>query len=142
MGSTGERVYAGGTFDLLHPGHIRFLEACASHGTLIVSLNTDEFAARYKRAPIQTLEERLAVMGALRCVSELMVNLDGEDSRPAIVAAGASMVAHGSDWTGEALMRQMGFDQKWLDEHGVRMLYVDTVGGTSTSDLIARCKAS
>jgi len=35
-------VYVGGTFDLFHYGHARFLEECAKHGKVIVAINTDD----------------------------------------------------------------------------------------------------
>ena len=39
----GLSVYTGGTFDLYHAGHARFLARCAELGSVVVSLNTDEF---------------------------------------------------------------------------------------------------
>ena len=51
----GQIVYTGGTFDLLHSGHIRFLKACrrlvGADGEVVVSLNTDAFIEAYKGKP-------------------------------------------------------------------------------------------
>jgi len=44
-------VYTGGTFDLFHAGHSRFLARCAQLGDVVVSLNTDEFIEEYKGKP-------------------------------------------------------------------------------------------
>ena len=49
----GLTVYTGGTFDLLHAGHVKFLRRCAEFGRVVVALNTDEFVEQYKgRKPI------------------------------------------------------------------------------------------
>jgi len=44
-------VYTGGTFDLFHANHVRFLRRCAELGSVTVSLNTDEFIQAYKGRP-------------------------------------------------------------------------------------------
>jgi glycerol-3-phosphate cytidylyltransferase len=132
-------VYVGGTFDLFHPGHVNFLRQCDRHGRVTVALNTDEFAARYKRPPIFTLEERIEILRACRYVDRVIVNEGDEDSGPAILASGASLVAHGDDWSGESYLRQLGISQRWLDENGIRLLYVPYTQGVSSSEVIDRC---
>lgn len=129
-------IYVGGTFDLIHAGHIDLLDRCASLGRVTVALNTDEFAARYKRKPIQPLLDRLKVMRSIRYVTEAVVNIGNEDSKPAILKSGAEFIVHGSDWTGPDLYRQMGFDTDWLFEHGISMLYLDVVPDISTTKII------
>ena len=70
------KLYVGGTFDLLHPGHIFLLKLCSELGSVTVSLNRDEFVLRYKKVPpTQTLAERITIIGeqsltklARRCV--------------------------------------------------------------------------
>ncbi len=133
-------LYIGGTFDLIHPGHVNLLERCDSLGRVTVSLNRDEFAARYKRPPVQDLDQRIAVMRSIKFVTEVVVNVGDEDSRPAILQSNADFVVHGSDWTGEALFKQMGFDLDWLIDHGISMLYLDVVPDLSTTALIKRIK--
>lgn len=133
-----KRIYIGGTFDVLHPGHVMLLERAHALGRTIVSLNTDAFAARYKRAPIMSLAERKIVVGACRYVDEVMVNYGCEDSKPSILYARATHVLHGSDWTGPALMAQMGLTQRWLEAHGIEMLYLDYTVGVSTTDILKR----
>jgi len=67
----GRIVLANGCFDLLHVGHVRYLEDAKSRGdTLIVALNTDESVRATKGAgrPIVTLSERAELLSALRCV--------------------------------------------------------------------------
>lgn len=135
------RLYVGGTFDLFHPGHVRLLERCKAFGEVVVSLNTDEFAERYKRRPIMSFEERRSMLEACIYVDEVIVNEGDEDSRPAILASGATHVVHGDDWTGDALMEQMGFGMDWLKEMDLTLLYLPYTEGISTRELIERCRS-
>lgn len=135
-------VYVGGTFDLFHAGHVSFLRRCSAHGRVHVALNTDEFAARYKRKPIYPLAERLELVGSCRYVSGVTVNTGGEDSKPSILVVRPRFIAHGDDWTGDSLLGQMGLTPKFLDEHGIRMLYVPYASGVSSSEIIRRIGTS
>lgn len=123
------RVYTGGTFDLLHSGHVDFLEDCkrlaGSGGNLLVGLNGDEFLRRYKgRLPIQDYEERRRIVGALRAVDGVIANSGDEDSKPAILRARADIVAIGEDWATKDYFQQMGFDRAWLKRHHITLVYV------------------
>lgn len=134
-------VYVGGTFDLFHYGHAAFLEQCAKRGKVIVALNTDEFAARYKRHTVLTLGERLESLRACKWVDEVIVNVGDEDSGLTIDLVKdkkISYIAHGDDWTGPSLMDQLGISQEWLDERDIKMLYIPYTAGISTSEIIRR----
>ena len=64
-------VFTNGCFDILHAGHVEFLEAAASHGTsLCVAINSDESVRVLKGdgRPINRLEDRMRVVAALGCV--------------------------------------------------------------------------
>lgn len=134
------RAYAGGTFDLFHAGHValfrRIRETVADE--LVVSLNSDEFAAQYKHRPVMTLEERWAVVEACTYVTQVVLNEGGYDSRPAIVLAGADVVVHGDDWIGGPLCRQMGLSPEWLAERRVALHYLPYTPGVSSSVIRAR----
>jgi glycerol-3-phosphate cytidylyltransferase len=132
-------AYVGGTFDLLHVGHIRLFKAVRALGHRVhVSLNTDEFAASYKRPPVVPLLQRMEMVLACKHVDYAGVNLGGADSRPAILDSGCHFIVHGDDWTGDALMKQMGFDQAWLDANYLTLLYMPYTVGISTTQLIAK----
>lgn len=135
------RVYCGGNFDLFHSGHVNFLRQCSKHGSVTVALNRDDFAARYKRHTVMRLPERIEVVRACRYVDAVVVNETDEDARPTILRVKPNAIAHGDDWTGQTLMKQLGITQKWLDKHGIRMLYVPYTRGVSTTDLIERAQA-
>jgi cytidyltransferase-like protein len=136
-------VYVGGTFDLFHYGHAKFLEECSKHGKVIVSLNTDDFASRYKREPILSIGERMESLRACKWVDDVCLNIGDEDSGYTIdflSNLNIKYIAHGDDWTGEALMGQLGISQEWLDRNGIKMLYIPYTAGISTSDIIGRIK--
>ena len=85
----GKIVYSGGTFDLIHSGHIRFLRACrriaGDEGQVVLALNTDEFVETYKgKAPVMTYDERKTVLLACKYVDDVVPNLSGADSKPTI----------------------------------------------------------
>ena len=67
-------VMTNGVFDLLHVGHVRFLQAARALGDeLIVAVNDDASTARLKPGrPINTLADRMAVLRALRCVDRVI----------------------------------------------------------------------
>jgi cytidyltransferase-like protein len=131
-------AYVGGTFDCLHRGHLALFAAARKIATqVIASVNTDEFAERYKRRPLMPLADRLSVLETCRLVDRVVVNMGDENSRVAILHADADCVVHGSDWSGPALMRQMGLTQPWLDERGVRLVILPYTEWTSTSQLLA-----
>ncbi len=133
------RAYVGGTFDLFHAGHVNLLrEAAALASEVVVSLNEDAFAARYKRRPVQSLEERRAVVDACRYVDRVVVNVGAEDSRPAIELVAPDVIVHGDDWVGDAYLAQLGVDDAWLRARRIAVAYVRYTPGISTSALIAR----
>jgi glycerol-3-phosphate cytidylyltransferase len=134
-------AYVGGTFDLFHTGHTRLLEAAKkTFDEVVVSLNTDEFAARYKRIPVMTFLERAEVLQSCRYVDRVIANIGDENSAPAILISGANFIVHGSDWTGDSLLKQMGIDQQWLDRLGIEMVYLNHTPGISTTQIIERLR--
>lgn len=121
----GLRIYTGGTFDLFHSGHVRFLKRCAELGSVTVSLNTDEFIEAYKgKPPIISYRDRRDVLEACKFVDEVIPNTGGADSKPAILAVLPDIIAIGSDWATRDYYKQMSFDQEFLDSHGIGMLYL------------------
>lgn len=132
-----KKVYVGGTFDLFHVGHLNFLEKAAALGDyLVVSVNTDEFAESYKRRPVIPLEQRMAILSALKCVDKVVVNEGGADSSVAIGKEKPQIIAHGDDWTGEGYLQQLGISESFLEEHGIIVKYLPYTQGISTTAII------
>lgn len=139
----GLKVYTGGTFDLLHSGHVNFLKRCSEIGEVTVALNTDKFIEAYKgKAPIMSFEERQAVLLGLRYVENVVANVGGTDSRISIDSVSPDIVAIGSDWARRDYYKQMMFDQDWLDERGISLLYIPYTKGISTTNIKGRMKVN
>lgn len=134
-------VYTGGTFDLLHAGHVAFLDRCAEFGQVVVSLNTDEFIAAYKgRPPVMSYAERAAVLRGLRSVAQVVPNRGGADSTVSIEDVAPDLIVIGSDWARRDYYEQMGFDQDWLDARGIGLCYIPYTKGISTTDIKTRMR--
>lgn len=132
-------VYTGGTFDLLHRGHVAFLSRCAELGSVVVALNTDAFVEEYKgRPPVIPYADRAAVLEACRHVAKVVPNRDGPDSRTTIEAVAPDVIVVGSDWAAKDYHGQMGFTQAWLDERGIGLCYLPYTGGVSTTRIRER----
>lgn len=127
-------VYTGGTFDLFHAGHTRFLARCAEFGSVVVALNTDEFIEQYKgKPPVLSYEDRREVLLACRYVERVIPNIGGVDSKPAILAVDPDLIVIGSDWARRDYYKQMGFTQDWLDQRGIGLSYIPYTEGISST---------
>lgn len=139
-------LYTGGTFDLFHAGHVEFLQKCwqlsmTDHfrGSVIVSLNTDDFIEEYKgRPPINSYEERKYVLESCKYVSRVIKNVGGADSKPAILEVHPNVVAIGSDWFDRDYLGQMQFDWQWLHREGIALLYIPRITPVSTTGIKRR----
>jgi glycerol-3-phosphate cytidylyltransferase len=133
------KIYTGGTFDMFHAGHVNFLRACAALGHVTVALNTDDFITAYKsKPPVCTFQERLDVLEACVWVDQVIPNYGGADSKPAIEAIKPDIIAIGTDWARRDYHAQMGFDQDWLDERNISLLYIPYTAAISTTNLKER----
>jgi len=143
------KVYNGGTYDLLHPGHLyvfrQMRELAGPDGKVIVVLNTDAFVEEFKgHPPVQSYEERREVLMGLRDVDYVIPNIYGADSKPAIETVNPDIIAVGRDWWSEddsKYFKQMGIDQAWLDKRGIRLVYLDWKDGHSSTNLRATARA-
>lgn len=139
-------VYTGGSFDILHAGHVELLAAC-SHlagldGQVVVALNTDRFIAQYKgRLPACSYEYRAAMLRAIRYVDRVVPNTGGADSKPAIESVQPHIIAVGSDWEGRDYHAQMGFTPEWLAARFIELVFVPRTTGLSSTLLKSRMVA-
>lgn len=132
-------VYTGGTFDLFHAGHVKFLKRCAQFGPVTVSLNTDEFITEYKgKPPVMSFEERKTVLEACRYVDKVVANRGGANSKIAIMGVMPDMIIIGSDWATRDYHKQMGFTQGWLDERNIILAYIPYTSGISSTEVKKR----
>lgn len=137
------RVYTGGTFDLFHSGHVNFLRQCKKivgpEGSVVVSLNTDEFITQFKgKPPVYSYFERYQILRSLKYVDLVIQNTGGQDSKPSILQVEPDFIVIGSDWASKDYYSQMGFTQEWLDSHDITLIYIPYTQGISTTLLKGR----
>ena len=134
----GTVVFTNGVFDLLHPGHVRYLgEARAQGDVLIVGLNSDASVAANKGRdrPLTPERERAEVLLALDCVSAVVIF--AENTPHAIIGRiQPDVLVKGADWAAD---RIVGRDI--VERRGGRVVRVAFAAGHSTTDLIRRVKA-
>lgn len=126
-----------------HSGHVNFLRKCAELGSVTVALNTDEFIAEYKgKPPVMSYAERRAVLEEFRCVSKVIPNSWGADSKPTIEKVIPDIIAIGSDWARKDYYKQMQFTQDWLDEHDISLIYIPYTDGISSTEIKRRLRVN
>ncbi|HEX6404886.1 MAG TPA: adenylyltransferase/cytidyltransferase family protein [Pseudonocardiaceae bacterium] len=100
-GEIGRIVLANGCFDILHAGHVRYLEDARSRGNfLTVALNSDSSVRAIKGPgrPLMPLAERAEIVGALRCV-DAVTSFDEADLETTLRVLRPDVHAKGSDYT-------------------------------------------
>ena len=134
-------VYTGGTFDLYHKGHVDLLRRCYEFGEVVVALNTDEFVREYKGlSPVNTYEEREAVLLGCRYVDSVIPNEFGQDSKPTILKVKPDYIVVGSDWLKKDYLAQMSLTVEWLEEQAITLVYVPRVLKLSSTQIKERMK--
>jgi D-beta-D-heptose 7-phosphate kinase/D-beta-D-heptose 1-phosphate adenosyltransferase len=135
----GQRVvFTNGCFDLLHAGHVRYLEEAGRLGDrLVVGLNSDASVRRIKGPgrPIVAQQQRAEVLAALACVDFVVIFDEPEPGR-LIEALVPDVLVKGSDWQESAIV-----GASFVRAHGGRVVRVDVVPGISTSRIIERIRS-
>ena len=132
-------VFTNGCFDLVHAGHVRYLEAARGLGdVLVVGLNDDASVRRLKGAgrPILALAERAEVLAGLTAVDHLVAF--AEDTPLALIEIlQPDVLVKGADWAADDIV-----GRNVVLARGGRVERVDLVPGVSTSEIIRRIRAS
>ena len=134
--AAGQRiVMTNGCFDLIHPGHVRYLQQAKALGdVLVVAVNDDDSVRRLKgeSRPVNTLDDRMAVLGALGTV-DFVVSFSEDTPARLIEALAPDVLVKGGDYAVEQIA---GHESVLARGGDVRVLgFVD---GHSTSGLIER----
>jgi D-glycero-beta-D-manno-heptose 1-phosphate adenylyltransferase len=130
-------VLANGAFDLLHVGHVRYLEGAKALGdVLVVAVNSDSSvrAAKGDGRPVIPARERAELVGALRCVDHVLV-FDEPDVRHIIRALKPDIHAKGTDYTPDTVP-----ERDEVLAYGGRVAITGDPKDHSTSALIATGK--
>lgn len=132
-------VFTNGVFDLLHPGHVRYLRKARSLGdALIVGVNSDRSVHRNKgpERPIVPEQERAEVLVALECVDAVAL-FDEETPFEIITAIQPDVLVKGADWAEDAIV-----GREIVEARGGRVVRVHVEPGYSTSSIVARIRSA
>jgi D-beta-D-heptose 7-phosphate kinase/D-beta-D-heptose 1-phosphate adenosyltransferase len=134
----GTVVFTNGVFDILHPGHVRYLRAARALGdALILGVNSDRSVRANKgpQRPVNPEAERAELLSALQCV-DCAVIFDEETPHALISRVQPDVLVKGADW-GE--LDIVGRDI--VEGRGGRVVRMELAEGFSTTALIERTKA-
>ena len=126
-------VFTNGCFDLLHIGHIRYLEKARTLGDiLVVGVNSDSSVRILKgpKRPILPAKERAEILSGLGCVDYITI-FNEQDPLKLITSLHPHVLVKGGDWTKEQIV---GGDV--VERSGGKVVIIPFVKGTSTSNLI------
>lgn len=128
------RVYVDMVGDLFHAGHVSLLREARRHGDwLVVGVLSDDTAASYKRRPIMTLAERVAVIESCRYVDEVIADAPFRVTQDFLAEHAITTVVHGDDLSPEGAESIYG---PAAEAGGY--VAVPRTGGISTTELIQR----
>ena len=126
-------VFTNGCFDLLHIGHIRYLEEARALGDfLVVGVNSDSSIRKLKgpQRPVLPEEERAEILSGLGCVDYITL-FDEIDPLKLITSLHPHILVKGGDWTKEQIV-----GREVVERSGGEVVIIPFVKGASTSNLI------
>jgi D-beta-D-heptose 7-phosphate kinase/D-beta-D-heptose 1-phosphate adenosyltransferase len=130
-------VFTNGVFDLLHPGHVRYLNDARRHGdALVVAVNSDRSVRAIKgpTRPVNPEHERAEVLAALACVDVVAI-FDADDPEEIIRRLQPDVLVKGADWAADAIIgRQI------VEARGGRIVRIPLAEGYSTSAIIEKIR--
>jgi D-beta-D-heptose 7-phosphate kinase/D-beta-D-heptose 1-phosphate adenosyltransferase len=130
-------VFTNGVFDLLHPGHVRYLQHARALGdVLVVGLNTDRSVRSNKGPdrPITREDERAEVLAALACVDAVTI-FDEETPHGVIADLQPDVLVKGADWAADAIV-----GRDIVEARGGRVVRIPIEQGHSTTSIIERIR--
>jgi len=131
-------VFTNGVFDLLHRGHVTYLEQARGLGaSLVVAVNSDASVRRLAKGadrPINSVAERMAVVAALAAV-DLVVPFDDATPRDLIVACRPDVLVKGGDYTADTTAGAAE-----VEARGGRFVTIPFEFACSTTELVRRIR--
>ena len=126
-------VFTNGCFDLLHIGHVRYLEKARALGdVLVVGVNSDSSVRKLKgpKRPILPEEERAGILSGLGCVDYITIFRE-IDPLKLITSLRPDLLVKGGDWTKEQTV-----GKEVVERLGGEVVIIPFIKGASTSNLI------
>ena len=130
-------VFTNGVFDLLHPGHVRYLQQAAALGdVLIVGVNSDRSVRAIKgpSRPVTPQDERAELVAALECVAAAVV-FDEDTPWQLIDALQPDVLVKGADWAEDAIV-----GRDIVEARGGRVVRVPIESGYATTTIVERIR--
>jgi len=130
-------VFTNGVFDLLHPGHVRYLQKARALGdALIVGVNSDRSVRANKGAgrPVTPQAERVELLEALSAVDAVVI-FDEETPHSIVTALQPDVLVKGADWAEDAIV---GRDV--VEARGGSVVRMDIEPGYSTTAIIEKIR--
>jgi D-beta-D-heptose 7-phosphate kinase/D-beta-D-heptose 1-phosphate adenosyltransferase len=129
-------VFTNGCFDVLHVGHLEYLQAAAREGDLlVVAVNDDDSVRRQGKGPgrpVNTATDRAALLAGFECVS--LVTIFSEDTPLELVQElTPDVLVKGADWAEKGVV-----GREWVESHGGRVVLVPLREGHSTTATLQR----
>jgi rfaE bifunctional protein nucleotidyltransferase chain/domain len=138
MDAEGRRlVFTNGCFDLLHAGHVRYLQQARALGdALVVGLNSDRSVRELKGdgRPLNAQDDRAEVLAALGCVDYVVI-FDGKRATELLRAVRPHIYAKGGDYTPDSLDAE---ERGALEACGAEIEILPLVPGRSTTALLGK----
>lgn len=128
-------VFTNGCFDILHAGHITYLQEARKLGNvLVVGVNSDNSVNRLKgpTRPINPMEDRVLVLAALRCVDHVVV-FDEDTPLNLIRKLRPNLLVKGGDYNRDTIIGAAE-----VEGWGGRVVVIDLVPGKATTNIIER----
>ena len=130
-------IVTNGCFDILHPGHVTYLESARNHGdALLVGVNSDDATRQLKGAgrPVNSETDRASVLAALQSVDGVCIFTDKEATK-FLAAAQPDIYVKGGDYTLDTLNQD---ERRAVEAAGGKIVLVPFVPGKSTSALLEK----
>jgi rfaE bifunctional protein nucleotidyltransferase chain/domain len=133
-------VFTNGVFDLLHPGHVRYLQQARQLGdALIVGINSDRSARSLEKGegrPINRDVERAEIVAALAAVNAVVI-FDEVTPHDIVAALRPDVLVKGADWPSGTIV---GADV--VEASGGQVVRIELAEGYSTTKLIEKIRAN
>ena len=129
-----------GTFDLLHFGHMHFLQQCRTRGIVTVGLSSDVNASRQRR-PIMDYAERTTTLLMLPWVQYVHIKSEAS-ARPIIEKLKPHIMVYGSDWEEADWLAENEITIKYLEEKDIVLAKIPHPQLMSTTTIIERAALS
>jgi D-beta-D-heptose 7-phosphate kinase/D-beta-D-heptose 1-phosphate adenosyltransferase len=126
-------VFTNGCFDVLHVGHLGYLQESSSYGdVLVLGVNSDESVRRLKGEgrPVNSHADRMALLAGLECVS-LITGFEEDTPLELIRAITPDVLVKGEDWADKGVV-----GREWVEQHGGHVVLANLYEGYSSTSTL------